>query len=95
MTKIQKIVLGCLAALAVIGLVFLTVEYQDEGGRRDKKMSQNIDNLRKIRKHREKNPDRDYFQRKEELMWGGGKSGGRERDVPKTPFDDLINHPGY
>lgn len=92
MTNTQKIVLGCLATLAVIGLVFLTVEYQDEGNRRDRKMSQNIDNLRKIRKHREKNPDRDYFQRKEELMWGGGKSGGRERDTPKTPFDDLINN---
>lgn len=92
MTNTQKIVLGCLATLAVIGLVFLTVEYQDEGNRRDRKMSQNIDNLRKIRKHRGKNPDRDYFQRKEELMWGGGKSGGRERESPKTPFDDLINH---
>lgn len=92
MTKMQKIVLGCLAALIVIGLVILTVDSQDEGGRRDKKMSQNLDNLRKIRKQRERNPDRDYFPRKEEMMWGGGKSGGRERESPKTPFDDLINH---
>lgn len=92
MTKMQKIVLGCLVALIVIGLVILTVDSQDEGGRRDKKMSQNLDNLRKIRKQKDRNPNKDYFQRKEELMWGGGKSGGRERESPKTPFDDLINH---
>lgn len=92
MTKMQKIVLGCLTALIVIGLVILTVDSQDEGGRRDKKMSQNLDNLRKIRKQKDRNPNKDYFQRKEELMWGGGKSGGRERESPKTPFDDLINH---
>lgn len=84
--------LGCLGVLIIIGLVFLTVDSQDEGGRRDKKMSQNLDNLRKIRKQRDRNPDRDYFQRKEELIWGGGKSGGREREPAKTPFDDLINH---
>lgn len=92
MTNLQKIILGCLGVLIIIGLVFLTVDSQDEGGRRDKKMSQNLDNLRKIRKQRDRNPDRDYFQRKEELIWGGGKSGGREREPAKTPFDDLINH---
>ena len=92
MTNLQKIMLGCLGVLIIIGLVFLTVDSQDEGGRRDKKMSQNLDNLRKIRKQRDRNPDRDYFQRKEELIWGGGKSGGREREPAKTPFDDLINH---
>ena len=90
MQKTQKIVLACLAVLIVAGL-FLLFTFQDDGSKGARAMSQNIDNLRKIRKQKDRNPNGDYFQRKEELLWGGGQSGGREpKDPPKTPFDYLL-----
>ena len=91
MQKTQKIVLISLAVFIIAGLL-LIFALQDGGDRGAKAMSQNIDNLRKIRKQKDRNPKGDYFQRKEELLWGGGGSGGREpRDPAKTPFDYLNN----
>ncbi|MGX3044943.1 hypothetical protein [Helicobacter sp. T3_23-1056] len=92
MSSIQKAILAGLALLIFIGISLLVYDASNDSGRRDRKMSQNLENLRQIRKQKPKDPNKDYFQRKEELMWGGGKSGGREREPPKTPFDDLLGN---
>lgn len=96
MSRIQKIAFRYLVVFVGVGLIIAIFEFQDNSQQRNKAITRNLEVLlKKIKTNKEKNSEKDYFQRKEELMWGGGKSGGRERDTPKTPFDDLINHPGY
>lgn len=93
MSRIRKIAFRYLVVFVGVGLIIAIFEFQDNSQQRNRAITRNLESLlKKIKTNKEKNSEKDYFQRKEELIWGGGKSGGREREPAKTPFDNLINN---